>query len=249
MPVEMQDSDSNARSPSPPSEVRPPPVEPPVRPLREAGAEGLLAVGGAQRQEPTVDREREREKWDAVYQDFDATVAESDAVEQFNAQFAELVCELLPKGGRVLEAGCGGASQSLALARTGRFDVAVMDFSENALKAAQARFAQAQLPATFELGDVYEPGEPQYDLVFNAGVLEHYTLKQQAAFLRGMATRSKRYVLALAPNRLCYWYWLWRIQKTGVHEWPYGKEAPVADLSEAFTAAGLHFQGQAFVGQ
>ena len=258
MPVEMRDFDSDANSSSRraaepavdnAAATQPSSSESPVNPLREAGADGLLPFGDAKRQGSPVDRQREREKWDAVYRDFDAELAETPAIEAFNTQFSNLMCELLSAGGSVLEAGCGGASQSIALARTGRFKIHVMDFSEQALRAARTRFEQAGLAADFELGDVYEAGDAKHDLVFNAGVLEHYTLDEQAAFLRGMATRSKRYVLALVPNRLCYWYWLWRIHKTGAHEWPYGKEVPIANLADAYSAADLHFVGQAFLGE
>ena len=45
------------------------------------------------------------------------------------------------------------------------------------------------------LGNARESASAEYDLVFNAGVLEHYTHDDQVAFLRGMASRSRRYVL------------------------------------------------------
>ena len=124
-----------------------------------------------------------------------------------------------------------------------------MDFSQGALAYARRLFEREKLAAEFICEDVFTLGKPDFDLVFNAGVLEHYTFEEQVGFLRGMASRSRKYVLALVPNRLCYWYWLWRIQKSAAGEWPYGKEVPLADLSSAFNAAGLHFVGQTFIGQ
>lgn len=123
-----------------------------------------------------------------------------------------------------------------------------MDISPQALAAARRLFACSGLTADAHLGDVFAAGTPEFDLVFNAGVFEHYTLDQQAAFLRGMASRSRRFVLTLVPNRLCYWYWVWRVQQAGRGNWPYGKKCPQADLSAAFRAAGLSYLGQAFVG-
>jgi len=64
----------------------------------------------------------------------------------------------------------------------------------------------------------------------------------------GMASRSKKYVLVLVPNFQNYWYWLWRIQKSGQGLWPFGKEIPSADLVDVFKAAGLRYLGNAFVG-
>ena len=79
-------------------------------------------------------------------------------------------------------------------------------------------------------------GSAEFDLVFNAGVLEHYTYQEQVALLQGMASRSRRYVLVLVPNRHCYWYWIWRLAVSGEGSWPYGKEVPIADLGGAFEA-------------
>lgn len=123
-----------------------------------------------------------------------------------------------------------------------------MDFSSEALAYAERIFDQHQLAAKFIGGDVFSVGDPKYDLVFNAGVLEHYSFDQQVAFLRGMASRSTKYVLALVPNRMCYWYWLWRMQHSARGGWPFGKEMPMADMSAAFEAAGLQFLGHWFGG-
>jgi GT2 family glycosyltransferase/SAM-dependent methyltransferase len=194
------------------------------------------------------DRELEQEKWDSYY----ATLPLYDADETtsaFNAELVERVSELLPIGSRILEAGCGGGWHSLALARTGNFHLTLMDFSNDALAYSRRLFEREQLSAQFIREDVFSRGEPDFDLVFNTGVLEHYSLEEQGSFLRGMASRSRNYVLALVPNRLCYWYWIWRVHKSGKGEWPFGKEVPVTDLSAAFDLAGLKFLGQRVMGK
>ncbi|HYO98978.1 MAG TPA: glycosyltransferase [Pyrinomonadaceae bacterium] len=212
----------------------------------------LLVVYGSQSyvRERSADEYEgsEQEKWDKYY----ATLPLSEldeATRAFNADLVERLLELLPEGGKILEAGCGGGWHSLALAQTGKFQVSLMDFSREALDYARRVFEREQVAAEFIYGDVFTPGEQHFDLVFNSGVLEHYTLERQSAFLRGMASRSRSYVLALVPNRLCYWYWLWRIQKSGYGEWPFGKEVPLADFSQAFEGAGLHVVGQTFMGE
>ena len=124
-----------------------------------------------------------------------------------------------------------------------------MDFSEPALESAKDLFRRSGMQARFLPGDVNQPGQPEYDLVFNAGVLEHYTFDEQVRFLKGMASRSRRYVLVLVPNSLCYWYWVWRLQASAAGAWPYGKEVPRVDLKAAYEAAGLRFLGQTFVGR
>jgi 2-polyprenyl-3-methyl-5-hydroxy-6-metoxy-1,4-benzoquinol methylase/glycosyltransferase involved in cell wall biosynthesis len=189
----------------------------------------------------------ELDKWDDFYAGL-GEAHETESLRAFHAEFTTAVEGLLGPAGSVLEAGCGAGFQSLALARLGKYAVALMDISGRALDRAAELFAREGLTAQMLPGDVFAPGQPRFDLVFNAGVLEHYTLAQQADFLRGMASRSRRWVLVLVPNRLCYWYWVWRVRGAACADWPFGKESPLADLSAAFAAAGLSFVGQAFLG-
>ena len=189
--------------------------------------------------------DRERAKWDAYY----ATALQAGdepSIDQFGEEFSKLVEQLLPDGGRILEAGAGGGQQSMALARSGRFELTLMDFSAEALEQARRWFGRVGVAAQFVQQDVMLAGSAEFDLVFNAGVLEHYTHQEQVALLQGMASRSRRYVLVLVPNRHCYWYWIWRLAVTGGGSWPYGKEIPIADLGGAFEAAGLRPLGQLF---
>ncbi|MBT3391258.1 MAG: glycosyltransferase [Chloroflexi bacterium] len=189
----------------------------------------------------------ERQKWDDYYASLPDAAAEDEHTRQFRAEFATLVSELLPDGGRVLEAGCGAGEQSLVLAQQG-YDVTLLDFSSEALARARENFERVGLHAEFILEDAFQSGIAEYDLVFNAGVLEHYDFEQQAALLHAMSSRSRKYVLALVPNAQNYWYWLWRAHKSSQNLWPFGKEIPVHDLSRAFQSARLNYLGRAYLG-
>jgi GT2 family glycosyltransferase/glycosyltransferase involved in cell wall biosynthesis/cyclopropane fatty-acyl-phospholipid synthase-like methyltransferase len=191
--------------------------------------------------------DQERQKWQRYYENLRSTT-EDEGVRAFDAEIVAAVAELLPEGGRILEAGCGAGWQSLALARTGRYAVAMLDFSPAALAQARGLFEREGLAATFLEEEITTAGSADYDLVFNAGVLEHYGFDQQVAFLKGMAHRSRQFVLAAIPNAQCYWYWVWRIHHAARGNWPFGKEIPQRDLSEAFRAAGLSVVGTAHMG-
>lgn len=188
----------------------------------------------------------ERAKWDAVYRDMPLVPIDPIAA-RFNEELAEAVRDLLPAGSAVLEAGCGGGNQSIGLATAG-FQVSLMDFSSAALDYARRNFEHRQLGARFIRADAFESGSPEYDLVFNAGVLEHYDLDDQVRLLEAMASRSRGFVLALVPNRSCYWYWAWRLGKTVGADWPFGREVPQSTLADAFAGAGLEYLGERHVG-
>jgi hypothetical protein len=189
----------------------------------------------------------ERAKWDTYYRSVELP-AETPVLARFGADFAAAVSELLPRGGRVLEAGAGAGWHSLALHRTGRFEVTLLDFSEEALRHARALFAREGRAASFLLGDARAPGPAEYDLVFNSGVLEHFPFAEQVQMLRAMASRSTSLVLALVPNRRCYWYWIWRVQAAARGDWPFGDERPATSLLPAFAAAGLDVVGERVLG-
>lgn len=193
--------------------------------------------------------DQERDKWEKYYA---ALPHEQDELPEALALYREMaaaVGQVLPRGGAVLEAGCGSGRHSLELARTGGVAVSLLDFSEHAIAYARQVFAKEGLPASFEVGDVFQAESPrQHDLVFNSGVLEHYEFARQVAFLEGMKQRSRRFVLVLVPNRDCYWYWIWRIQEQAAGRWPYGYEKPAVDYRAAIEAAGLHYLGKAYFG-
>jgi SAM-dependent methyltransferase len=193
----------------------------------------------------TIDSERE--KWDAYYSALPDNVEDPETA-RFNAELVAAVSELLPQGGKTLEAGCGAGWQSLALARSGRFDAALMDFSKEALAYASRLFRREGLQPRVVEADLSHGGAPEFDLVFNAGVLEHYTLEEQAALIRSMKSRATQYVLVLVPNRRCYWYWLWRYHRSTRDEWQWGKEIPVTSMKEAFEAAGMRYLGERYFG-
>lgn len=203
-------------------------------------------MASTQRKTIVTTRDAEQNKWDDFYASL-PLVDEAPTIKAFGEEFSNSISGLLPPGSTTIEAGCGAGWQSLALARTGKFQVSLLDFSQEALAYARQLFEREQVAATFLAGDVFTPGAPDYDLVFNAGVLEHYTFDEQVAFLRGMASRSRKYVLALVPNKLCYWYWLWRTHEVSAGKWPYGKEVPLVDMTSAFKAAGIQMLGQTFM--
>ena len=192
-------------------------------------------------------RALEQKKWDSYYEALEF-LPEDDITRQFNAELVAQISLLLPEGGATLEAGSGAGWQSLALARTGRFATTLLDFSPVALSYAKRVFEREGAAAEFIQAEIETAASQQFDLVFNLGVLEHYTTDEQVSLIRAMAAGSRRYVMVLVPNRECYWYWVWRLGRSSREEWFWGKEVPVSGLRAAFEASGLTFLGHAYLG-
>lgn len=188
----------------------------------------------------------EQHKWDHYYRELAASTDIHAGAQIVYEEVAQALMPMRSAGGRVLEAGCGAGFQSLFLARHG-WQVSLLDFSDEALSVARAVFSRYALSATFETGDITaSAGQADHDLVFNSGVLEHYSFEEQVRLLRGMALRSRNYVLILVPNRHCHWYWIWRAQQAVAGQWPFGYEKPGSDYSPVFEAAGLNYLGRAW---
>jgi GT2 family glycosyltransferase/2-polyprenyl-3-methyl-5-hydroxy-6-metoxy-1,4-benzoquinol methylase/glycosyltransferase involved in cell wall biosynthesis len=192
--------------------------------------------------------QKEMDKWNAVYAQM--ILPEVNSINGFDDEFVTIVDSILTTGSSVLEAGCGGGGQSIALARTGKYNLTLMDFSEYALDYAKRYFEQESLPAGFVLEDVFTTEtSTSADLVFNAGVLEHYQYEEQVEFVKSMANRAQKLVMILVPNTNCYWYWLWRQQSIINNDWPYGYEVPASNYKDIIEDAGLSYAGKFYFGE
>jgi hypothetical protein len=154
-----------------------------------------------------------------------------------------------PEGGRILEAGCGAGWQSLALARTGRYAVAMLDFSPPHWRK-RGRCSNARvLAATFLEEEITAAGSADHDLVVQCRRARALRVRPAGRVpARDGAAAAGNSCWRRSRTRKCYWYWVWRIHHAARGNWPFGKEIPQRDLSEAFRAAGLSVVGTAHMG-
>src|SRR5690606_30876983 len=100
-----------------------------------------------ERKSSQLHRPSELDKWNTYYSSLPLH-EEDEITKHFNDELAGAISEFLDPGSRLLEAGCGGGWQSLALARKG-YDTTLLDFSEEALTYSRRIFDREGLPATF----------------------------------------------------------------------------------------------------
>lgn len=158
-----------------------------------------------------------------------------------------ILAELIKNGGglkgkRILEAGCGRGIISVETAALGA-EVYLLDIAADALEIAKNCFASKNQPAVFIHGDIVSLPfeESSFDVVWNAGVLEHFEggLRQKA--IDGMARILKPggIFISFNPHERALFYNIGKkaAEKKGI--WPYGPEFPVESLKEGCEAAGL----------
>jgi SAM-dependent methyltransferase len=146
------------------------------------------------------------------------------------------------RGKKVLEAGCGRGIISARLAELGA-DVHLLDISPEALQIARKHFASKNIAASFTCGDILDPpfGESSFDIVWNAGVMEHFDGDLQSKATRSIADIIKRGGLFITfnPSARAFFYTLGKRAAERKGTWPYGPEFPVESLTEQCGAAGL----------
>jgi ubiquinone/menaquinone biosynthesis C-methylase UbiE len=104
------------------------------------------------------------------------------------------------KGMETLEVGAGTGIDSVNLALKGA-NVTCLDYSDNALNASKKVFSKFGAKGNFVKADAVNLpfADDSFDLVFNAGVVEHF--KKPDAIIKEMRRASKKYVMVWVPQK------------------------------------------------
>lgn len=136
--------------------------------------------------------------------------------------------------GYVLEAGCGYGLISLLIGN--RFDRTLLDYESQALVGARSVFTRAKQHANFILGSVFDlPFDNEsFDLVFNTGVLEHFTFEERRLAVTEMARVAKKggFIIIAVPNHFSIPYRYAYEKMKSDEKWICPDERRVYDLQE-----------------
>lgn len=142
----------------------------------------------------------------------------------------------------VLEAGSGTGRISFELGAVGA-DVWLLDASPKAMELSQRLFRDHQRKGSFILGSIFDlPFDSGYfDVVWNAGVLEHFLEAGQVLALCEMLRVCKDggIVITINPYRysICYRIGKWYMEKHKL--WKVGYEQPIGSLRRVARMAGV----------
>ncbi len=111
------------------------------------------------------------------------------------------ICRSVPRGGRVLDAGCGAGIFTALLAHHG-FEVTGVDQDPEIVAIARDMAEYFRSAATIETADVFDLSRfhGRFDLVFSLGVVEHFEPETTVRLLQEQA-RCASVVLAAVPTR------------------------------------------------
>jgi 2-polyprenyl-3-methyl-5-hydroxy-6-metoxy-1,4-benzoquinol methylase len=138
-----------------------------------------------------------------------------------------------PKLLSVCEVGCGTGRISLRLAREGA-SVSAIDIVPEAVTMTKNLFASNQQHIQVKEGSIFSIpfGDEVFNVTWNAGVLEHFSMDERRLALTEMArvTKPEGRVITLNPNSRSLTYRAGKFFAELFGRWPYGHEDPVKSL-------------------
>ena len=180
------------------------------------------------------------ETWDAVAEKYLIEIDNSDR-ELSDDLIRLFKAHGIVPGMRVLELGSGSGHLSACLAEAG-YKVALLDFSEVALEKSKETFAHYGLVGTFINGDIFNLSQitESYDLVWNSGVMEHFSADDFVKILRSIRSiSSSPNFLFLIPNINSRAYLMWRYNHHSNGTWEFNREYIHRDYAALCEQAGF----------
>lgn len=145
---------------------------------------------------------------------------------------------------RLIEVGCETGVTSLIL--SDNFEKTFLDLNPKAIYLVEAVAAQLGKRGRFIIGDMFNMSleDKSFDLLFNAGVVEHFSESEQILFLKEYSRILKdNGLMVLAypnhysiPYRFAYLFHRYVLMG---HFWPYPPEYKIFDMKNALEQAGL----------
>lgn len=151
----------------------------------------------------------------------------------FQRELADLI-NSENNGGIILEAGCETGVLSMLLNEN--FTKVLLDYNEDAIELAKGAFYELGKRASFITEDMFDLGgvDSKFDIIFNAGVLEHFSYEERVLVFREFTRilKSGGLMYIAVPNHYSFPYRLAYIIRNLFGKWQYPKENKIYDFSK-----------------
>lgn len=180
------------------------------------------------------------ENWSEIYNQAAQNICKDILDGNITPWTAEIE-KLTTAGDSVIEIGSAIGTSSLYLATKGR-RVTLLDYCNKSLETASLTAKSLNVHAETVCADINYPlpiKDNNYDVVWSAGLLEHFSEKDLPKFVGEFARISKNKVVVMVPNALSVAYRLGKAHLIKNKLWTYGTENPQISLKKMFLQLGL----------
>jgi SAM-dependent methyltransferase len=159
----------------------------------------------------------------------------------FQIDFKNAIDPLPGRTGRIIEIGCGLGATSFIL--DDRFRKSLLDLNPYAVRLARSGFERYGRAAVFMVADMFAlpVKDAAYDLIFNSGVMEHFTREERRRALAEYARVLKKEgtIVLAVPNHFSPPYRLAYCVLKAKGKWRYPDEKMIYDMKREIRACGL----------
>ena len=158
--------------------------------------------------------------------------------------------KLSKPGEKILEIGSGSSATSLYLALNGR-NCTALDFAQPCLDLAQQAAVRLNCSIKTVFADATRElpfAVNEFDIVFQAGLLEHFQKHGRISLLRLWGQVSRRMV-SMIPNAASLSYRVGKSLMEKAGKWEYGLELPQYTLQQEFADAGFRVIEEYTIGE
>ena len=162
----------------------------------------------------------------------------------FQIEFSELLKTYSLEGKKVIEVGCELGVTSFLL--PSHCSKTLLDFNSKVLDLSRFGFAAHHQSADFVTADMFKIpfADGTFDLVFNAGVIEHYTFEERLTLLREYSRVLKKggKLVIAYPNHYSFPYRWGYLALKFARIFPFPAEFKIYSLKDEAVKANLKFE-------
>ena len=181
-----------------------------------------------------------KDEWAKIYsKDILDEIFNKINLENWTIQTKEML-KLTNIGDKVLEIGTGSGETSIVLSQNKR-KVTALDYSKSSIdlvKELAKRFGCSINAVKYDAFSALPFTEQEFDVIFQAGLLEHFDKKTRIELLKNWGYNCKKMV-SLIPNAHSVAYRVGKYLQETAGTWEYGLEMPQSSLRDEFIQAGF----------
>lgn len=164
----------------------------------------------------------------------------------FQKELVQFICSFSMNCPKVIEVGCETGVTSMLLPKS--YSSTLLDLNPKAIELCKAAHSKINKTAEFIVADMFDMplADDSYDIVFNAGVIEHFNKVERVDALKEYSRILKndgKLIIAF-PNHYSLPYRLAYFIRRFIKKWPYPSEFKLFDLKEEIFKANLKLENR-----